>query len=192
MKSALVTSATSGPVTVCITQQVVPGREMSFEAWLRGVSQAAQQFPGHQGIEILRPSGHGSNYTYIFRFDSFAHLQAWENSIEKEQWVSKLRGLVQTPAKKDILTGLEYWFTLPGDPTRPAPPRYKMALVTIVAIYPLTTLLAMVLSNLFGSSLTPLLKGFMVSIAAVLLMTYVIMPRLIRLFSKWLFKQSSS
>jgi hypothetical protein len=42
--------------------------------------------------------------------------------------------------RTQVLTGLESWFTLPTQPGLPPPPRYKMALVTWVTIFPLITL----------------------------------------------------
>jgi antibiotic biosynthesis monooxygenase (ABM) superfamily enzyme len=41
------------------------------------------------------------------------------------------------PMRTEYLTGLETWFTLPTDPGAPAPPRYKMALLTWITIFPL-------------------------------------------------------
>jgi uncharacterized protein len=179
-------SGVSESVTVSVTQRVQRGREAGFEAWLQGISKAAEKFPGHQGINVIRPAAPSRDYTYIFRFDSPEHLQQWETSPERDRWVAKLHGLTETAAKKQILTGLEYWFTLPNDPAKPAPPRYKMAIVTILAIYPLTTLLGWLVSP-GPLSRSRLLKGFVVSVLAVMLMTYLIMPRMTRLFAGWLF-----
>ncbi len=174
-------------VAVCVTQQVKHGREKDFESWLKGIAKAAEQFVGHQGINVIKPAVHSQEYTYIFRFDSDEHLQKWEVSAEKDRWVSRLQGLTQKPAKKQTLTGLEYWFTLPNNLMRQAPPRYKMVLVTILAIYPLTTILGFVVTS--GSvTVSRLLKGLIVSVLAVTLMTYVVMPRMTRLFAGCLFE----
>jgi uncharacterized protein len=177
---------TSGSVTVCITQKVKHGHEKDFESWLTGIAKAAERFPGHQRINVLRPGKGSQEYTYIFRFDSYEHLQKWESSSDKDLWISKSRNLTEIPAKKQILTGLEYWFTLPGTSGRPAPSRYKMALLTVLAIYPLTTMLGYVMTP-GPFSTVRLLKGLAVSIIAVTLMTYVVMPRVTRLFAGWLF-----
>lgn len=179
-------AVSSGPVTVSVSQQVKRGQERLFEAWLQGVYRTAEQFPGHQGITVIRPSGDSRNYTYIFRFDSYEHLQQWEVSAEKDHWTRKLIKLVEAPAKKQVLTGLEYWFTLPGTRTGLAPPRYKMVLLTIPTIFLLTTLLGLLI-NPGLLSMVRLLKGLAVSVAAVMLMTYVVMPRVTRLFGSWLF-----
>ena len=45
-----------GPVTASISPKVKPGRETDYEAWIQDISLAASVFPGHQGVNVLRPS----------------------------------------------------------------------------------------------------------------------------------------
>ena len=78
----------SSPVTVCVSVKVKHGRERDFETWVEGVGHAAAQFAGHQGLNILRPSGSTTpDYVYIFRFDTYTHLKAWEDSEVRRDWV---------------------------------------------------------------------------------------------------------
>jgi antibiotic biosynthesis monooxygenase (ABM) superfamily enzyme len=174
-------------VTVCISVQARQGRERDLENWLEEVGRAASQFAGHQGLTVLQPAGSGSaEYVYIFRFDTYAHLKQWEDSEERRLWVGRLNKLTEGKARKQVLTGLEYWFTLPDAATMPPPPRYKMVIVTLLAIYPLSTLLSSLLTPSLGF-LPFLVRGLPVSIVLVLLMTYVVMPVMTRLFARWLF-----
>lgn len=66
-----------------------------------------------------------------------------------------------------------------------APPRYKMALLTWAAAFPLLTALKVLLNPLLAPLPVPgqtlVLTGLLISA-----MTYVIMPRLTRLFAAWL------
>src|SRR5579859_7881385 len=181
------TEADIQAVTVCISVKARRGREKDLEGWLQGVGQAASQFTGHQGLTVLQPSGKASaDYVYIFRFDTYTHLKQWEDSQERRQWVERLGDLTEGKARKQILTGLEYWFTLPGAASTPPPPRYKMVIVTLLAIYPLSTLLPPLLLPFLGF-LPPLLRGLPISIVLVLLMTYAVMPIMTRSFAYWLF-----
>lgn len=179
--------AETNAVTVCISVKARPGREKDLERWLEGVGQAASQFNGHQGLTVLRPSGTASaDYVYIFRFDTYDHLKQWEDSEVRRQWVEQLQDLTTGAARKQILTGLEYWFTLPGTAITSPPPRYKMVIVTVLAIYPLSTLLPPLLGPFLGF-LPPLVRSLLVSVLLVLLMTYAVMPLMTRLFARWLF-----
>jgi uncharacterized protein len=175
------------PVTVCVSVKVKPEHEKDLQTWLEGVGQAASQFDGHQGLTILRPTSPTSlDYVYIFRFDTYAHLKQWEDSQIRRVWVEQLGDLTSGEARKQIVTGLEYWFTLPGTAATIPPPRYKMVIVTVMIIYPLSSLLPPLLIPRL-SFLPLLVRGLPVSILLVLLMTYIIMPWMTRLFARWLF-----
>jgi uncharacterized protein len=88
--------------------------------------------------------------------------------------------------RTQFLTGLEGWFTLPTPPDAPPPPRYKMAVLTWVTIFPLITLIVVVSAPLIGG--LPLAARLAVTtLVAVSLMTWVIMPRVTRLLRGWLY-----
>ena len=175
------------PVTAVASRRVKQGREREFEEWVSGILAAANRFPGYLGSEVLRPSDPEDNeYKIIFRFDHASNLHAWETSEERQRWLRKSRPLLDEKEKVHILTGLETWFTLPSKPGEPAPPRYKMAIVTWLAVFPLVALIF----SLFGqwlNMLPTLLRTLVFTAAMVTLMTYVIMPRMTRLFSFWLY-----
>ena len=65
-----------GPLTVVVTWRVRRGREREFEAWRHEMAATALRFPGHMGIDVMRPSGDDPEYVVIFRFDTYAHLRA--------------------------------------------------------------------------------------------------------------------
>ncbi len=174
------------PVTAVASRRVKPGREREFEEWVSGILAAANKFPGYLGSEVLRPSDpEDDEYRIIVRFDHESNLHAWENSEERQRWLEKVRPLLHEE-KVDVLTGLETWFTLPSKPGEPAPPRYKMAIVTWLAVFPVVA----VIFSLFGqwlNLLPTLLRTVAFTAVMVTLMTYVIMPRMTRLFSFWLY-----
>jgi uncharacterized protein len=175
------------PVTAVASRRVKAGREAEFEEWVSGILGAANEFPGYLGSEVLRPSDNRDDeYRIIFRFDHASNLHAWENSEERQQWLRESRPLLHEKEKVHVLTGLETWFTLPTKLGEPAPPRYKMAIVTWLAVFPVVA----VIFSLFGHwlALLPTLARTLVFTAVmVTLMTYVIMPRMTRLFSFWLY-----
>jgi antibiotic biosynthesis monooxygenase (ABM) superfamily enzyme len=175
------------PVTAVASRRVKQGREQEFEEWVSGILDAANRFPGYLGSEVLRPSDPEDNeYKIIFRFDHASNLHAWENSEERQRWLSRSRPLLYQEEKVHVLTGLETWFTLASKPGEPAPPRYKMAIITWLAVFPLVA----VIFSLFGqwlNMLPTLLRTLVFTAVMVTLMTYVIMPRMTRLFSFWLY-----
>ncbi len=177
------------PVTAVASRRVKPGREREFEEWVSGILLEARKAPGYLGSEVLRPSDSGDDeYRIVFRFDHASNLHAWENSEERHHWLRQSRPLLNEKEKVHVLTGLETWFTLPSKPGEPAPPRYKMAIVTWLAVFPVVA----VIFSLFGqwlNLLPTLLRTLVFTVVMITLMTYVIMPRMTRLFSFWLYPE---
>src|SRR5687767_558456 len=83
-----------GPVTVVVRHRIRPGREAEFEEWLRGISRAALQFEGCLGFNVVRPSDpRRPEYVVFFRFDTFDHLEKWEESETRRQWLERVEPL---------------------------------------------------------------------------------------------------
>jgi antibiotic biosynthesis monooxygenase (ABM) superfamily enzyme len=58
-----------------------------------------------------------------------------------QRWLSQSRPLLHEEEKVHVLTGLETWFTLPSKPGEPAPPRYKMAVVNCLGVFPVVAVI---------------------------------------------------
>ena len=88
------------------------------------------------------------------------------------------------PARGALEALATKWFTPPAG--CPQPPRYKMVLVTLLAVYPLISLVQLALVPLLGG--WPLaLRTLATSALLVCLMTYAAMPLATRLFARWLY-----
>ncbi len=174
-------------MTVVASRRVKPGREQEFEEWVSGILGAAAEFPGYLGSNVIRPSESGDNeFQIVFKFDHASNLKRWEKSQERRLWLRKSRDLLLEEEKVRVLTGLETWFTLPSRPGEPSPPRYKMAIVTWLAVFPLATAIFAITQPVLGG-LPTVLRKLVFTLTMVTLMTYVIMPRMTRLFSFWLY-----
>ncbi len=180
-------AGTNPPVTAVASRRVKRGREREFEEWVSGIMAAANGFPGYLGSEVLRPGDAPGDdeYRIVFRFDRESNLRAWEESEERQRWLREAEPLIHEE-RVHVLTGLETWFTLPWKAGEPSPPRYKMAIVTWLAVFPLITVILTLFGPLLGL-LPMLLRTLVLTAVMVSLMTYVIMPRLTRLFSFWLY-----
>jgi uncharacterized protein len=170
-----------GPVTTTVTRRVKPGHEPLYEQFLDGIITAASRFPGHLGAEVFRPqTAAAGDYRIVYRFDTTAHLRAWLDSPEHAAWLQQAEPHVLGPLRRQVLTGLEAWFTLPTQPGVPPPPRSKMALVTWATIFPLITLVVIATAPLLGG--LPLVARLAVTTAVTVpIMTWVVMPRVTRL-----------
>ena len=179
-----------GPVTTTVTRRVKPGHEPFYEQFLEGITGAASRFPGHLGVEVFRPeSASVGEYRTVYRFDTGEHLHAWLDSDERAAWLERAEPHVIGPMRTRFVTGLETWFTLPGQPATSPPPPYKMALLTWITIFPLITLVVVALGPLLKElALVPRLA--VTTAVTVPIMTWLVMPRVTRLLRGWLYPRS--
>jgi antibiotic biosynthesis monooxygenase (ABM) superfamily enzyme len=66
------------------------------------------------------------------------------------------------------------------------PPRWKMAIITWIAIYPIITILLLILGPVILGHLPIPAVTLILSVTLVALMTFVVMPVLTRAFRPWL------
>lgn len=174
-------------VSVIIDRKVLPGKKPAFEHLLDGIINACSQYPGYIDTKVIKPKyAQDHCYRILFRFDSEDSLEHWISSPERMQYVDNIETLLEKPTKMQVVTGLETWFALPGEKTMTPPPRYKMAVVSCVAIAPLL----MVFNFIFGAALNelPFVVRYLISTPIlVAIMTYLWMPFITKLFRKWLY-----
>jgi hypothetical protein len=175
------------PVTVVVSQLVKRGCEQTYERWIQGIAAEAEKFDGYLGISVIRPQKSvRSEYVLIFKFDHYVNLKQWMESDTHRKWLEKTNQLVQDAPNYQQLTGMETWFTLPDKPPPSPPPRYKMAILTWLAVYILLNILSYVLAPVVVG-LPVFLRSFVISAVMIVLMTYAVMPQMTHLFYKWLY-----
>ncbi len=172
------------PVTVTVARRIAAGREADFEDWSDELTAAAANYAGFLGAGRLRPSRVGDPWHVVFRFDSAEHLREWEVSPERTAMLRVGEHLVEGTDMHRV-SGLETWFSLPGR-TAPAPPKWKMFLVSATVFY----LLNLTLSLTYGWALDgwPLpLHIVVISVPVTAIATWLVMPRAARWLQKWLY-----
>jgi antibiotic biosynthesis monooxygenase (ABM) superfamily enzyme len=173
------------PVTVVFSWTVKPGQEENFQNWMHKVHLEASKWPGHLGVTTLRPPKGRSDYQTVLRFDSHKHLQNWLNSKERNKLMEAVDSIAKLHTEKS--SGLETWFDIPGQLVAP-PPRWKMALTTIIAIYPIALFFAAFV-NEHVASWPVFFRAALVPIFGPIILTYLLMPFLTRkVLRNWLYK----
>ncbi|MBW4483869.1 MAG: antibiotic biosynthesis monooxygenase [Tildeniella torsiva UHER 1998/13D] len=179
--------ANDPPVTVDVMQRVRPGKEREFEILLEQIIGTASTFTGYLGSSVFRPSEEASSeYRVIFKFDRLENLKHWEISTERQKYLTQAKELTINEGTFSIITGLETWFTLPSKPGVKPPARYKMVLVSGLAIFAINQVLALLPADWLGP-LPPLVQLAILILITTALMTYVVMPRLTKLLAWWLY-----
>lgn len=179
------------PVTVDIILNVKPSCQEEFERIAAETLAAAEMFEGHLGVNVFRPHDTANlQYRIVFKFDHLSNYRLWEKSEIRKGYLAQINRLIVDEGQFQVLTGLETWFTLSTNKAIMPPPRYKMFLLTWGIIFILINFTnRLVIPNL--SFLPPPLATLLISGLMVFAMTYLIMPRITKLFAKWLYPNSS-
>ncbi|WP_025131295.1 antibiotic biosynthesis monooxygenase [Pseudomonas sp. PH1b] len=181
---------TDGVVTLLVRHRIQKGRDQEYETWLRQIIAKARSYPGHLGIDVVRGHSGGLGlFTSVLRFASTEQLQHWLDSADRRELVQQAQHLLADGDQTEINADREFWFT-PQDSGAPTPPpRWKQACVTFLVILPLSFLVPQLWKPVF--TLLPWLGAYvpatvLITLSIVLLVVYVFMPRVTRLFSRWL------
>jgi len=173
------------PVTIIVKRRPRPDCKEEFENVMSGTTKDAMTFKGHLGVNIIRPTKAGDYYRIVFKFDSMRNYLAWEGSEIRQQWLKRYAEVSAGEQELEILSGLETWFTLPGGQAVVPPPKHKMMVIIWLSIFPLSILLNYFLVP-YISEQHIIVKIAIISITIVVLMTYVVMPLMAKLFHRWL------
>lgn len=176
-------------MTVLVAREVRPGREIEFEDWAEDLTRAASAFDGFLGAGLLRAGHAGDDWHVVYRFSTPEALARWETSPTRAALLAEAEQIMST-AKVQRVTGLETWFELPGR-TAPAPPRWKMFVVSATVIFALQLCLTLLVSGVAPDMwLVPRVALTATTITA--LMTWLVLPRVARLLESWLYGRRRS
>ena len=175
-------------INVVIRHHVRPGAAPRYEEWLGRIMPIAHDFPGHLGTQVIRPTAPAEPYTVVIRFVDSERLKAWMGSSRRRELIAEIAPVLSSPDSFEAHAGAAFWFT-PTVVGNRTPVRWKQALLTLVVIYPLTVLVPFLLQPLFDEM--PWLgaqpqRGLLITTCMVLLVVYLLMPRLTRWLAVWL------
>ena len=179
-----------GPVTAVIRQAPRAGREHELREWIDGIGTAASHFPGFLGRKVIEPIGVRSpDYVVILWFERLAQLEAWVISSERAEWVARGEPLVDGGFHFQNVSGLGSLFLSESQRRAvgaAAPPRWKMAIVLVVLLFPLVYALRLIYDAIVPEAPVPVkvLLGVVTSVAIV---TFVALPLSVWALKKWLY-----
>lgn len=178
------TDAAPSPVHLLITRRVRPGCEAAFQRALR---EFFQQSYGHDGVlgasMMVPPPGSSSSEFGILRtFASARERDAFYASDLFKAWAEKVAPLTEEDWTYRELSGMEAWFRSPQQP----PARWKMALLTWLAVWPATVLMRALLQPVLGPVLPNVLFAGAVAAGVVAILTWVAMPLVVKAARGWL------
>lgn len=171
-------------VTLVVRHRIKPGKQASYEQWLRRTTRIASSYPGHLGVNVMRD---GPRFVCVLRFSGASELQAWLDSAERRLLIEEVTPLLDDDGDQiEVEACGEFWFTPNAEPP---PLRWKQACVTFAVILPLSLLVPLAWTPVFRWQ--PWLGGYlasnvMITLSIVLLVVYLFMPRVTMWFATWL------
>lgn len=178
--------------TAAVARRIRKGCERDYEQWLENVIVTLHGVSGYDGLTVVTsPDPRGSVKTMLIRFQSTAALADWESSSQRHALAEEADRF--STHEYQTAPGIETFFAVPGVPAAPIPPRWKMCVLTIPTVYVLVNLVLLFFSRLIpgmaGWSLA--LRLLPVTSVMTILLTYVCLPGLSKLFAPWLFSQGA-
>ena len=176
--------------TAVVTHRVRPDHIDDYETWLTQISPVARRYPGFLDVNIVRPVLElTQTYVTVLRFRTRADLERWMDSDDRRTFMDRARPFLAEDDRFYLSTGLDFWFAPQGAKAQ-LPTRWKQALLTWSAIFPLVLFVPMLVLPPLHALGLPDSRPLDVLITTgiiVALMVYAIMPHFTRLVRRWLF-----
>jgi antibiotic biosynthesis monooxygenase (ABM) superfamily enzyme len=172
-------------VTVVISRRLIPGHEKDYDEWVRRLVAAATEAPGNTGATLLIPEpGKPGLHHVVLRFKDPESVHRWEDSYIRQKLSHEADSF--SVRSRQEATGLETWFSIPECPELTTP-RWKMFLVTSLAVYISSTIIVPLQGRLLDWSFW--VGNILTSLLVVGSLTWGLMPLFSRyVFRKWLYK----
>ena len=163
---------------VISSHRVTPGRMASFSTSVKGLLGAASRSQGYLDGRVEKASDDSATWLVICWFDSAENAAEWRRSRSHATWreyVGRFATRVDPPRPAQAP---------PATPPSP-PPRWKTALVTLVGVFPAVLLVNVtVIPRVTGLPL--LVRTLVLCVCVTGLMTWVLMPQVMKVLGPWL------
>lgn len=178
------------PVLLLVSRRAKPGHEAEFEWLMAEFITAATAFSGCLGAQLVHPGDEeaveDSLYHALMAFDTTSSLEAWQQSAERASGLASIAPYIEGSAVERGISGLAHWFQPKTSARTGQPPRWKVAVVTWLGIFPTVYLLFWLLGDMLAPW-TLVARIFLLTLMVVIIMTWGIAPQLTRLLRPWLF-----
>jgi uncharacterized protein len=179
------------PIHIAITMRVRKPHVAEFERALEDFASRSLAEPGARGVQCLYPppGSASTEYGILRSFASAADRDAFYRSALFKDWLARIAPMVEGESTRRQLYGLEAWFR---DPKEPMPPRWKMAVLTWIAAWPVSMFWSFIVVLALGRNIPQVLQGALVAVGLVITLTWVAMPFLVKIAHPWLHPKSSA
>lgn len=171
------------PVHIAVTQQVKPGKEREFAEAIKEFARESLGFPGNTGVHLIEPvpGTDGTEFGILRSFESDAARKAFYESKMFAGWLERSVSMIAAKPVFRELQGIEAFFPAQSA----APPRWKMAILTFIAVYPTVLFWSVLVSRRLPDLPWPVTVAVN-NVLVVITLAWAMMPLLTKLFAGWL------
>ena len=179
---------------VCVSRasavivQRVPATAVDwFVKWQRGITHAAEGFPGYQATDFYPPTVRQQHeWVIVIHFDNPEALQRWLDSPVRSEWTAKLPGELKRFGLKTLPGGFGPWFaSLVQGAEGGVPPSWKMVLTVLLGLYPTVMMLTLFVGP-YTAPLGPAVSMLIGNALSVSILQWAVMPVLNPVLGPWL------
>ena len=173
------------PVHIAVTRYVRKEHVAEFERRLAEFASRSLADSHSRGVHLLYPLAEAerAEYGILRSFASAADRDAFYSSDFFKEWSKSIEPLIDGPPLYRELNGLEAWFRAPHTKM---PPRWKMAVTTWIAVWPVSMIVPALLAPLYPAGVPVVFRAGIGAAGIVLVLTWVAMPLLVKLLHGWL------
>lgn len=171
-------------VTATITDTINPTNEQKFLHWQLRVAPLQSKFPGFIGYKLERiRTGITESWVSTVTFDTDTHLDAWLKSPERATMLQELRTFTSGSHIEKVYSGFNFWFTNTAQSSRAA---WKENMLVLLTLYPVVFLLSYIQNPAMKHGVPFWLALFFSNLTSTVILGYVTVPWLMKMFSWWL------
>ncbi len=174
----------SALIHVVIVRRVRAGCEAEFQTALREFFQTSFSHGGVMGASMIvpPPGSRSPEYGILRTFSSEKERDSFYDSPLFAAWEERIAPLTEGGWSYRQLHGLEAWFRSSNS----APPRWKMALLTLIAVWPVSMAVHFMLSPIASHIPNYFINAGLAAAGIVATLTWLAMPLLVKLARNWL------
>ncbi|MFT4164676.1 MAG: hypothetical protein QM650_05495 [Microlunatus sp.] len=174
------------PGVVVVNEAVETGNEAAFVETAEHLAKLERAQPGWEGSAVFPPGGILASWSSVVRFRTDRQLAAWLESPELNAALPRFQAHLSGEAK--VTTATTFGSTLRVTNGKAAvTPSWKTALALLLVLYPTVMLLSKFVGPILAAiAPQPWLGTFLNLAVSVVLLTWVLMPRAVRVLRRWL------
>jgi hypothetical protein len=178
-------SSIRGGVTEVMITEVSPQNAQAYREWSSKIHQFEAKFPGFRGVYVQAPTqGKGTHWITLLQFDTMDNLDRWFDSPERQRLLSESAPLISSLESHRVISPYAGWFASIAK-VGEMPSVWKQNMIVLLILFP-TVMLEIKYYVPLTQSLDVAIATFIGNAISVVLMSFLLMPFVIRLLGWWL------